>query len=626
MYNVSNAYKAAFKQAVHRWKLRGTVGNVSFTDANILTGSFYLSNAASGNDDITLGSVNIGELKATFIGLNLARNAWKNKDITVEIGLEKSANTFEYIPAGVYRITEAEWSASGVTVTAYDNMRLLDKPFSMMIGAADAYTLLTYVCEQCGLTFGMNDLTGFCNKDMVYQPTYEQDIDTYRDLVYWIAQTQCAFATIDRNGALVLRRFVGSSADTINPEERYNTSTFADYATKYTGMSVVNMDDGTTEYYSLTPDDGTTINLGQNPLLQVIKSLRQTYINNMLAEAALIQYTPFTATMLGGVHYDLGDVITESGGLGDGSTCIITAYDYNFNVGYSMSGVGSNPALATAQSKSDKNIQALLYNTNKNEYRDYEQKNAGKITIGDNQEVRICKVRLASNNSTKALIHIEVNLESEANEIADDISVAVTAEQDAGTGDITASGTASGDDIFRLVSDKETKGVVRYVINSEDAVFKPVEQWTDGKHVLHLMYVLPLEAGYTAQFEVYMKAVGGEITIPIGGLWFYGAGRGLVGDGKWDGSIEVQDYVADWQLIEITFESATESVNVDLITPVGIVLTDNAAAWTLDNVVYSAETEQMIINMYSAKFGLITESEQTFVTEDGKVLVTEWNN
>lgn len=616
MYNVSNDYLLAFKKPVHRWRIKGTVGNVAFTDENILTGSFHLSNAASGNDDITLGMVNIGELSATFVGLSINRYSWKNKEITVEIGLTKAGGTVEYVPAGKYTITSAEWSADGVSVVAYDNMRLFDKPFFMQLGAATAYDLLEFACQECGVTFGMADLTGFCNKDLIYPADYGEDIETYRDLIYWVAQTQCAFATIDRTGALVLRRFISSAVDTIDATERYNTSRFADYETHYTGMSIVNTSDGTTQYYSLDPDNGSTINLGSNPLLQRIPSVLEPIIQNMLTEVAQIEYVPFTATMLGGVHYDLGDVLTEAGGIGAGSSVIITGFDYNFNVGFEMVGVGANPKLASANSKSDKNIQSLLATTNKNEFRDYEQKNTGQIVIGNNEEQRICSVRLASNNQTKALIHIQVNLESEADEITDDIDVDVVEDEQ-----ITA--TASGDDIFRLVSDGTTKGIVRYVINSEEIEMKPQEQWLDGKHILHLMYVQPLEIGVPIQFDAYLKAKDGTITIPKGAVWFYGAGRGLVGDGKWDGTFNIQEDAADFSLIEIGIEQAIEGLIIDNPTLIPITASDTAQEFTLQELTFENAADLVFVNLYVGKFDLITEAGEAFTTEDGIALVTE---
>ena len=46
------------------------------------------------------------------------------------------------------------------------------------------------------------------------------------------------------------------------------TSSFSDFITRYTAVSSTNMKTETAEYYHLDPDDGLTMNLGVNPLLQ----------------------------------------------------------------------------------------------------------------------------------------------------------------------------------------------------------------------------------------------------------------------------------------------------------------------------------------------------------------------
>ena len=76
------------------------------------------------------------------------------------------------------------------------------------------------------------------------------------------------------------------------------------------------------------------------------------------------------------------------------------------------------------------------------------------------------------------------------------------------------------------------------------------------------MYILPLQANEMQIFEVYMKALGGSIEIPRGGVWLYASGAGLVGDGKWDGTIEILDEASEWTFTEYTFESASDSVAV----------------------------------------------------------------
>lgn len=613
MYSVSNAYLTAFGKPIQRWKIKGTVGDVAFTTDNILTGSFHLSNSASGSDDIVLGMANIGTLTATFTGLNIQRNQWRGKLITFEIGIVKANNTVEWVPGnGPYYIDAAERSAEGVTVTAYDNMRLFDKPFASALSSDLPLNLIKFICQSCGVPCGTTSLAGFVNSSAyLYLKADESDVETYRDALYWILQTIGAFATIDRNGALVVRRFISNSVATITENERFSNSTFAEYTTKYTALSVTKMAEGVTDYYAATVDDGTTMNLGANPFFQ--SDLNKQLILNLLAEVQLIQYVPFNAEMLGGIHFDLGDVLTENGGLGDGSLCILTGYDYTFDVSYAMSGVGKNPALESGKSKNDKNLQGLLSRQNANEVAIYEYTNTSSITIGENENALLCSIDMASKNATKAQIHIEVDLTS--------VSVTPTESYE-----IDEDNLIHLEDIWEGIRDAATKGEVTYMVDATlDEVHQPVESWIDGKHVLHLMYVLTMAAGIPTKFRAYLKAVNGEITIPVGGVWFFASGTGLVGEGKWSGAIEINETVADFALVSVTFDSIQESIVIEPQAPTAIVVQDNAAEFNLINVVMENTGDSVIINMYAHKFGLITESEETFITESGDVLVTEYD-
>ena len=86
MYNVSSAYKTAMHNRVQKFKVRGTVGNVSFSDENILAGSLSISNQCSGSDNIDIGQVYIGEMNCTFLGLAIDRNSWYGKEVTIDFG------------------------------------------------------------------------------------------------------------------------------------------------------------------------------------------------------------------------------------------------------------------------------------------------------------------------------------------------------------------------------------------------------------------------------------------------------------------------------------------------------------------------------------------------------------
>lgn len=612
MYGVSEGYLSKFHGPVQRWRIKGTVGNVSFTQDNILTGSFSLSDSCSDTNDIKLGVANIGTLSATFRNVNIPRNQWYGKKITFQIGLVKGDGTTEWVPGnGPYQIDSAEWSAAGVTVEAYNNMRKFDKAFTLTALSTDTpYNLLKFACQECGVAFGMDNLNGFVNSSAyLYLNSQGTDIETWRDVIYWIAQTVGAFCTIDRNGALVLRRFVSSSVDTITEDERFSSVAFSDYITKYTAVSVTIIEDNSTKYYSATVDDGVTMNLGANPFFQ--STLSESLITALVAEIGNIRFTPFSAEMLGGIHFDLGDVVTESGGLGNGSSCLITGYDYTFNASYSMQGVGKNPTLESAKGKTDKNLQGLLSRTNLNEVAVYEYTNSSPFTIGDDDNALLCSINMASKIDTKAVIHIEVDLTSASN------TPSATYEPD-------EDNLIHLEDIWGGIKDTATKGKVTYMIESEeDSVHKPVESWIDGKHVLHLMYVLALQSGVSTRFRAYLKSEDGTITIPAGGIWLFASGIGLVGDGKWNGVIEVEDTAAEFNLVEITVASAVDTVDIDLLTPTGISLSDTASDFNVIEIGIGTVTDELTITLHLYSFPRVTEDGIRRVTEDGIARYTE---
>jgi hypothetical protein len=97
------------------------------------------------------------------------------------------------------------------------------------------------------------------------------------------------------------------------------------------------------------------------------------------------------------------------------------------------------------------------------------------------------------------------------------------------------------------------------------------------------MYILPLEANTLQTFDVYMKSVGGTIEIDRGGVWLYASGSGLVGDGKWDGTIEVSDVALDWNIIEIGFESASDSVEFEFEFTGEILTTEDGEELTTED-------------------------------------------
>jgi hypothetical protein len=588
MYEVSAEYLAAFHEPSQRWKIRGTVGNVSFTEANILTGSLSFSGQGSDNTDIIPGMAAIGEMSATFLDVNIPSGSWRGKLITIEIGLTLADRTVEWVPNGVYKIEKADWSLEGVSVTAYDAMQEFDQPFTVTdLAAGTGDVLFPWICQKCNVLYGMQSLSGFCNDNMTFvlSLTQESDIKTYRDLIYWAAQCMCAFATIDRHGALVLRSLNSDPVDTVGPDERFASVSFSDYQTNYAGITVEN-EDGAITYYG-SQGAGTTINLGKNPFLQ---RNANTWANNLAMAVQQIHYVPFSAEMLGGVHFDLGDVLTQNGGLGKGARCIILAYDYTVNKSYSMEGFGANPLLATAQSKADKNIQSLVSRVDADSVQFSEYSNLNDIIVGP-ARTQVARLRFATKRDARIKFTAEIRLTSEAD-----------------------------------VETLRTICRASYELNYEEIHVYPTETWDqdeDGEHILTLMWLISAGAGQLCFWDVFLECLEGQVTITSGNVSAYLEGFGLVGDGEFGGYIEAEDTVDLWEIIEVSFLSISDDVSIVLDAPTTIAVADTAGNWDLVEIGFESVDDDCDVQLHLNSFTRITEDGNTRITEDGIIRVTE---
>ena len=498
MYSVSADYLTALSAPVKKFRLTGSVGSYSFTQANIIENTFSIVNRVSEGSEVKLGSVYIGQLKATFTGLNIARGAWLGKVITVSEGLQLADESYEDVPLGIYTIAEANHTQEGVEVVAYDNMNKLDKRFGVGQTNGSPYALLSMACSACSLTLGMteNQIRALTNGTATLYLYDQNDIETFRDFVSWIAQTLCAVATISRDGKLVLRQYSTTSAATIDENHRFMGCSFSDYAVKYTGCYVNVLEDNLTRYAYSTPDDGLTINLGSNPFMQLtgVELLQQNLINAF----ATVSLVPFSATMLGGAIYDLCDCLTFSGGIANGAVVGIMSYAYSYNRGYKIEGYGKNPDLANARSKTDKDITGLIGEIDTDKPRIFAYTNADAITIADGGEQTVAYIHVVAKKGTRLALQLECN------------HTAVTTETE------NASSYTNTD---LLITSKI------YVNNVQES-FEPVETEQDGKQGLFVTHSFTVDEGGT-EIQIDLACAGGNISVAVGDIQAYVIGMGL---------------------------------------------------------------------------------------------------
>lgn len=565
MYNVSQAYLNQIKKpyALKR-TLRGTIGNVSFTEDDILSGSFSVSNQCSDANEVKIGSVNVGELEVTFRSNLLSRNQWKGAVITVSDGLFiDTLQQYEYVPLGIYTIDDAKIDKTGIRVHAYDNMLKFDKSFNLSTTTGSAYSILALMCQDCGVELGMTEtqMAALPNGTQQISLYSENDCETYRDVVFWIAQTVGCFATIGRDGKLYLRKYGNTEIDSISAGLRFDDNLFATYQTQYSGIGLTNIDDDEYIYVKEGEDTKLPYNLGANPFIQYgTDSTRKQMLLNILRQLKVIDYVPFETSMLHCPAYDLGDVIEFTGGIADDTkhSCIMF-YEYNFEY-YAAEGYGSDPALANAKSKTDKNIAGLKSKTDKNSIQFYTFKNADEIVVGDNQTKQLMNIRFATAESKQVTFQAEILCDADVT--VDDIKANI---------------------LYYLDRDLITD-------------YQPVETWSeDGKHIISLYYMIDVEPNTLYQWQVMMKSEGGTIVVPVenarGTIW----GQGLVASDKWNGFIDVEDEVGAIPLDSILVATFTDACSVSAQEPISRAIADMITGIQIDDNIAVAQFEDYVL-------------------------------
>ncbi len=261
MYTVSDEYKNAMKASVQRYKVKGTVDGISFDERNILSGSLSITNQCSDNNSLVVGKVYIGELNCTFLNMPIGRYGWADKEITISFGQMLKDGTYEYVPLGVFNISEAKWTSSGVVVKAYDNIAKLDKACGLEQSSGKAFSMAKIACDSCSVKLGTTseEFSLFANGNETLSMYAENDIDTWRDFLAWLSQALGCFVTAGRDGTVIFRAFGQDIVDEIDTEHRFKGCSFSDYETRYTGISVVNIAEQSTSYYGEEVDDGLTM-------------------------------------------------------------------------------------------------------------------------------------------------------------------------------------------------------------------------------------------------------------------------------------------------------------------------------------------------------------------------------
>ena len=598
MYAVSDAYKKAIQDNTRSYYWTGKITlsdgtEYPFENKDIVKGSGYITRQCCGSNEIELGTVYAAELGITML-TDIDRYSLTGAGITLSFHLDIGEGTYEEVPMGVFEISEANRTIRCLEIKAYDYMLRFDAAFDEKVTNGVAYDLLQLACEACKVELAntKEELAAMPNGSTVLGVYTENDIETWRDLIFYIAQVLGCFAQIDRAGKLLLIKYGNSPVADIPDSQRFSSS-FSDFITRYTAVSSTNVRTKMAEYYALDPDDALTMNLGVNPLLQFgLSETRKMLLTNILNDISVIRYVPFDSTTIGNPAFDPGDVITFSGRQADAKQITaVTGITIKINGKHSLKCVGKNPRLSQAKSKNDKNITGLVNQIEAGKIVVHSYMNASPYTISTTN-TEIVSIEFASNEDTDAQFFASILLDVKADSVdktgqaKGTITIPATTEDGVPT---------TQDETFTLTWKDDGDAVIEvtYIINDHElTTYYPIETWKSGRHILNLYYPLSgLTANTYNTFRVWLKMTGGSASVGRAQAIATISGQGLSANKVWDGRLEFSDTMALIRFGGLNTIAYTADATTKFLTPTPAAFLDSVPLFRAGGLAIAAFTD-----------------------------------
>mgnify|MGYP001829276331 FL=1 len=554
MYPVSEEFLSAVQENTRNFYWTGRITTKAgvvheFGNGDIVKGSGYITGQCCGSTEIEIGTVYAAEMGITLFS-EIDRYTLEDAKVELFYHLRLGNGSFEEVPMGIFEVSEANRTLHCLEIKAYDYMLRFERSFNGFETVGNAYAFLALCCKACNveLAHTQAEIETMPNGEELLSVYTENDIETYRDVLYYVGQVLGGFFCINRTGKLELRKYRNVSVMTVSDRQRFSSS-FSDFITRYTAVSSTNVKTQTAEYYALETDDGLTMNLGVNPLLQFgLEETRKALLENILSDLSVIRYVPFDSDTIGNPALDLGDVLVFSGGHADETQlACVTGYQVKINGKHSLKCVGKNPRLAQAKSKNDKNLSGLLNQIEAGKIGIHTFTNASDYTVNET-DVKIISIEFAAAEETHvqffAIVLVDVSADAavQAGTAKGTVVVPVPSVAEDGT-ETTVNVSVEAELPVTVPADGRAVARVRYVFNDEEILTHyPAETWGSGKHVLPLYYPIEeLIPNFMNTFQVFLRLERGSGQIDTGGCIASISGQGMAAAPAWDGKIVLEE-------------------------------------------------------------------------------------
>ena len=547
MFEVSEKFKNAVRQNTRKYEWYGTIttkaGKVyKFTAKDIVKGSGYIKWQCCSSTEIELGTVYAAEMGISLFS-EIDRYTLEDAAIRLYYSLTLSDGSVETIPMGIFEVSEANRKVRTLEIKAYDYMLRFEKSLKLESSSGTPYQFLKAACDACKVELAQTvaEIGALPNGKTTLGIYSDNDIETFRDLIYYVAQVLGCFCQIDRYGKLVLKKYGNTSVWNVPQKERFDSS-YSDFVTRYTAISSTNQISQTAEYIAMEKDDALTMNLGINPLMQFgLKSVREKMLREILTALQKVNYVPFDSNTIGNPALEVGDVLRFSGGHADETqiSCI-TSIECKINGKMSLKCVGKNPRLASAKSKNDKNITGLMNSVESGKTIIYNFVNVAPFVVGQSL-TNVMDIDFTATEDTTAAFQCEMLLEV--------IKTETSEEEMEGS--------------FPELS-------IVYKLNNESIDnFMPTKTCLYGRHIVTLFFpISKVIENSSNTFSMYLKISAGTVKIEEAQIRATISGQGLAaGIGDWNGRIDINENIGFINIGDVPFVADVFKDKVSVVFP-----------------------------------------------------------
>ena len=633
MYNTSESYKYAVNGKSLKNRIEGRIvledkTVIPFSDKDIVPGSMSVNNRCINSNNFNLGSVYVGELSLTLMK-SIDRYALYNAEVKFSYFLKLEDNSEEEIPMGIYYVYEPNRTKRMIALKCYDNMRKFDVPVVDNI-VGTPFEILSVMCDTCEVELAQTEeeINTLCNGNKIFS-VLADTVNTCRDVVSYMASLLGCFATINREGKLLIAQFMPSPVASIGCNKR-TQSTISDYKTYFCGVKARFITEQNLYPYKVvdeTVTDGIILDMGDIPIVYGTQEFKREVLQNILDVLKEIKYVPTDFAIPGDPSIELGDMITleNVNGSEQSVNTIVTSFTWIYHSGHKIKSSGDNTRIYGVKSKEQKEIDYIESMVSAKDIIVYSFTNASDITLVSDKERELISINYATTTDTRAIFLATVPFTADRDGY---IVINYYIDGVLQETDTLRQYVEKGEHFITISTSRAVERNVRATL-SVRAITEYFESDTRQQSAKIASILDYIDTGtYTEQA---IDTTAPKMTIAKQAIKAVLYAQGLSGAKEWDGTLTLVDEIAPVQLKPFTIRTMVDSVSMGLQVPMSNQITQSMARLQFRTLALRGFTEQIgsatgvpidfVVAQQTVEFGM---TEYTETVDGATKLKTEY--